>query len=266
MKKNYRLPGLYMVILCSFCLTGFCQVNEDSVMVANSEKWKVQQNKGLFGLSKPAFGNFTTLDVVKIDSPVIKKKTKDSSALGYEISGAGVDMDQSKFLTIKKTKSYKLRLATDTDTTEAVFAISSVSKEKRQTMLGKMLSRNDEGKDMLLSYDRNVAGIIVTGINSMQWEFFIGNFTSGSRQTEGRSFAAASISGGYLKNESDSLYMQIYSSFQADLILVNTGGEHVAALKFKQKPLHTWIRNDTEDSYRKAIAALFAVIIGIKDL
>jgi len=51
-----------------------------------------------------------------------------------------------------------------------------------------------------------------------------------------------------------------------DLILVNERGEHVAALNYKQKPLYTWIRKDIEDSYREAIAALFAVIIGIKDL
>ena len=152
----------------------------------------------MFGLSKPEFGNFTTLDVVKINSPVIKKKTKDSSALDYEISGEGADIDQSKFLTIEKTKAYKLRLATDADTTEAVFSISSVSKEKRQTLLGKMLGRNDEGKDRLLSYTRDVPGIIKTGIDSVQWEFFIENFTTnGSEATGGRFYAAPSISAGF---------------------------------------------------------------------
>jgi hypothetical protein len=60
--------------------------------------------------------------------------------------------------------------------------------------------------------------------------------------------------------------MQIYSSFSADLILVNTKGEHIAALEFRQKPLHTWIRNDIGEAYRRAIAALFAVVISIKDL
>ena len=247
MKKWYLF--LCISAFCFFYLPGLSQFNEDSVMLAHSEKWKVKANKGLFGLSKPDFGVFTTLDVVKIDSPVIKKKTKDSSYIGAEFSGEGIDMDQRKFMTIEKRKFYKLQLATNADTTEAVFSIASVSKEKRQTFLGKLLSKNDDGKDALLSYNRDVPGIIVTGVNSMQWEFLIVNFTSGSRQTESNPYPSASISGGYLKNDLDSLYMQIYSSFSADLVLVNKSRENLAALNFKQKPLYIWIRNDIEDSY-----------------
>lgn len=88
----------------SFSKSIFCQVNEDSVLLANSEKWNVKQNKGLFGLSKPAFGPYITLNVKKIDSPLTKKKTKDSSYTGAEISSTDADMDQSRFLTIEKTK------------------------------------------------------------------------------------------------------------------------------------------------------------------
>ncbi len=266
MKPKYFLNGFSIVIFCFFFLTGICQVNEDSILFARSEKWTVKQNKGLFGLSKPEFGNFTTIDVGKINSPVIKKKTKDGTALDYDISSAGVHIEQSKFLIIEKTKSYKLQLATNTDTTEAAFSISSISKEKRQTFMSKMLSKNNEGKDMTLSYDRDVQGIIIkTGIDSMQWEFFIENFTSASRATGGNYNSEVSISGGYLKNDRDSLCI-LYSSSPTDLILVNARGEHVAALKYKQKPLSIWIRNDIENSYQKAIAALFAVIIGIKDV
>jgi hypothetical protein len=256
---------LHIAILCFFYLPVFCQVNEDSVMIAKSEKWQVQQHKGLFGLSKPDFGSFTTTDVTRFDSTVTKKKTKDSSYAGWEISNEETDIDFSKFMTIEKTKFHRLQLATNADTIETVFSISSVSKEKRRTLLARMLSTHDKGKDVF-SYNRDVTGIIKTGIDSMHWKFFIGNFTSGSRITEGHSSAAASISEGYLKNETDSLYMQIYSSFSADIILVNTKGEHVAALEFKQKPLHIWIRNDIGNAYRKAIAALFAVVIAIKDL
>ena len=211
---------LHIATFCFFYLPVFCQVNEDSVMAAKSEKWQVKQHKGLFGLSKPDFGSFATLGVTRFDSTVTKKKTKDSSYTDAEISGEGIDIDLSKFMTIEKRKFYKLQLATNADTIEAVFSISSVSIEKRQTFLGKMLSKNDEGKDMLLSYNRNVKGIIKTGIDSMQWEFLIENFTSGSRVIGGNSSAAASISDGYLKNDNDSLYMQIYSSFSADLILI----------------------------------------------
>lgn len=234
-------------------------------MLAHSDKWKVKSNKGLFGLAKPDFGPYNTLEVVKVNSPVIKKKTKDSSYAGAEISREGTDMDFSKFLTIEKSKIYKLSLGTASNTTEAVFTISSVSHEKRQTFLSKMLSKNDEGKDEVLDYNRDVQGIITTGIDSSQWKFFIHNFVSGGRQTASHLSPFASLSDGYLKNVQDSLDMQIYSSLSADIVLVNQKGEHLAALAFKQKHPDIWIRNDIDQSYQLAIAALFAVIVSIKD-
>ncbi len=248
----------------SVCLHGICQGYEDSVMIAHSVPSKIEPKKGLFGLSKPSFGNFTTLSVSKMDSGFYKKKIKDSSSLDLELGNGENDMDHSKYMTIQKTKWYKLLLASDSGTTNITFAIASVSKEKRQTFLGKMLSKNDEGKDEVLNYSRDVPGFISVADNSASWEFLLGNFSSGSRAAGGF-MPGASISSGYLKNENDSLQMQIYSSFSADLVLVNQHGEHLAALKFTQKPLITWIRNDLDQSYRNAIAGLFAVIIAIKD-
>ena len=234
-------------------------------MIAHSEKWTVKQHKGLFGLAKPEFGLYNTLNVVKIDSPVVKKKTKDSSYAGAEISSSGTDVDLGKFLTIEKTKFYKLSLGTASNTVEAVFAIASVSHEKRQSFLGKMLSKNDEDKNAVLDYNRDVPGIIKPGNDSTTWIFFIENFTSGGRQTGSGFSPVASISGGYMKNDLDSLYMQIYSSFTADIVLINQKGEHLAALAFKQKHPDIWMRNDISQSYQQAIAALFAVFISIKD-
>lgn len=254
MKKNYLFSLSVILIQCLCCVNSFSQINQDDVLLANSDKWKVQQKKGLFGLSKPVFGDYTTLDIVKLDSGRMTKKTKDSSSLSFETSGhEGSDWDQSKFLTIKKNRIYKLLLASKVDTTKAIFSIASESKEKRQTFLGKMLSKNDEGKNEDLSFHRDIPGAIITGDNDISWQFFIGNFSGNY------------ISSGYLQNENDSLSMQLYSSFDANLVLVNTDGAHLAALKFKEKPFYTWIRNDLKPSYQKAIAALFAVIIGIKD-
>ena len=255
MKKNYLFPILFILINCLFCYNCFSQLNQDDTLLSNSDKWKVQPKKGLFGLSKPVFGDYVTLDIVKLDSGRTKQKTKDSSYLSLESSDQeGTDLDQSKFLTIKKNKVYKLRLASKADTTKAIFSIASESKEKRQTFLGKILSKNDDGKNEQLSYNRDVPGIIIT--DNIRWQFFIGDFS--------RDYIS-SISSGYLKNEKDSLRMQLYSSFDADLVLINTDGEHLAALKFKEKPLYIWIRHDLKNSYRQAIATLFAVIIGIKD-
>ncbi len=254
MKSNHLffLSVILIQFLC--CNNCFSQINQDDRLVSNSDKWKIHPKKSVFGLSKPVFGDYTTLDIVKLDSGHMKKKTKDSAFLSFELSGQeGSDWDQSKFLTIKKNKIYKLRLASKADTTKAIFSISSESVEKRQTFLGIILSKNDEGKNEVLNYNRDVPGAIITSDIDIQWQFFIGDF------------AGANISSGYLKNEKDSLTMQFYSSFNADLVLVNTDGTHFAALKFKVKPFYTWIRNNLKPHYQQAIAALFAVIIGIKD-
>ena len=265
MQRMFFPPLIVLAMLLYFSKISYSQVNEDSMMRANSEEWKVQPKKGLFGLSKPVFGNYITKEVSRLDSPIIRKRSRDSSSFDMEFSGSGNDMDISKYVTIKKTKWYKLLLAADSPTTSAVFSIASISKEKRQTFLGKILSKNDEGKNETLSYTRDVPGFIFTGDSSLAWEFFISNFTSGSGQNAGPFTVPASISSGYLKNENDSLFMQIYSSFSADMVLVNKNGEHLAALKFTRKPMIVRIRSDIDPSYRNAIAALFAVILAIKD-
>ena len=227
--------------------------------------YTVKQNKGIFGLSKPVFGNYSTLDVSRVDSAVFKKKTKDSSYSGVEFSGEGTDVDMSKFVTVEKKKFYKLSLSTSEDTATAIFAIASVSHEKKQTLLGKMLSKNDEDKDAVLDYNRDVPGIISTGNVAPRWSFFVENFTSGGRQTENNFSPLASMSGGYLKNDKDSFYLGVYSSFSADVVLINQQGEDVGALAFKQKRPEIWIRNDIDQSYQHAIAIFFAVILSIKD-
>src|SRR4051812_24576893 len=236
MKAQLSTSIFHMMLFCSICIQGLCQQNEDSLLLANSEKWKVKQNKGLFGLAKPQFGPYTTIDVGKANEPTIKKKIKEGSEFDAEISGEGTDMDVSKYLTINKTKSYKILLAEQADTIKATFAISSVSKEKRQTFLGKMLSKNDEGKDAVLSYNRDVAGVITTGANEKSWTVIINNYSSGSRITEENGYPYTSISGAYLKSDIDSLAVQTYSSFGADLILTNSKGEPLAALKYAQSP------------------------------
>jgi hypothetical protein len=68
-----------------------------------------------------------------------------------------------------------------------------------------------------------------------------------------------------MKSGMDSLYVEIYSSFTADIVLINQEGEHLAALAFKQKRPDMWIRNDISQSYQQAIATLFSVFLSVKD-
>ncbi|HNP21334.1 MAG TPA: hypothetical protein PKM63_09545 [Panacibacter sp.] len=263
--KTVNAILLMIVFIVPATLPAYSRQNPDSLLLAHSEQWTAKPNKGLFGLSKPQFGPYTTTAVIKLDSPVIKQKTKDSSFIGFESSTDGTDFDQSKYLTIKKSKFYKLSLSKENANADAVFAIASESQEKRQTLFGKLLSKNDEGKDEVLNYKRDIPGIIQTENDSVHWKFMLQDFTSGGQPTAYMPYPVASISGGYLKNNEDSLAMQLYSSFAADLVLINNKGEHVAALAFKQKKPDMWIRNDISESYQQAIATMFAVIISIKD-
>ena len=85
MKNNFILTGLNLIVFLFCYQPCFCQVNEDSVLLANSKKWSAKQNKGLFGLSKPDFGPYKTINVGKLDSAVIKNKTKISKSLDWEL-------------------------------------------------------------------------------------------------------------------------------------------------------------------------------------
>lgn len=61
--------------------------------------------------------------------------------------------------------------------------------------------------------------------------------------------------------------MKQHSFFDTDLVLTRNEGTHLAMIKLKlqQKPGYVLIRNDLSPSYRQEIAALFVVILGIKD-
>ncbi|MEO5908554.1 MAG: hypothetical protein ABIR50_07410, partial [Ginsengibacter sp.] len=108
MKKNCLFSISFILINCICYSNSFCQVNQDDSLLANSDKWKVQPKKSLLGLSRPVFGDYTTLDIVKLDSGLTKQKTKDSSYLSFEASGSeGSDWDFSKFLTIKRNRVFK---------------------------------------------------------------------------------------------------------------------------------------------------------------
>jgi hypothetical protein len=148
------------------------------------------------------------------------------------------------------------------DTMEAIFHIESRSKEKRQTVLGRLMSKEEAGKT-ILDYNRDVRGVITTENES--WEFFIDNFSPSGRRGSSNTYFSASISDGYLKNKKDSLVIRVSLSFDADIRLVDELGACPAALKFVQKPMFVWIQNGVEPSQRNAIAAFFAVVIALKN-
>jgi len=283
MKEKCFLCGL-LIVSSFFCHMAFSQKNKekfpDSALEANSEKWKVKQHRGLFGFAKPEFGPYATIEAQKLDSAVIRKITKDSSETGGSISREGWDWDISKFETVEKKKFYRIRVTKDEDTAELLFSIYSVAVEKNQTILGKMLSKNDEDKNATLSYKKNIAGILVTRFNPTPFRFFIEDFLS-TRQTSGNyAEGKAEITRGYVLTGEDSLFTEpimqtignpkdkFFLEWQKGIFVNDGKSIHIAALKFGdgQLPFCIWMRKDLENAHQQAIASLFALLIAVMNL
>ena len=128
MKFKFSIFYSFTTVFLFFRKVTFSQKNKekslDSTLEANSERWNVKQHRNLTGIAKPEFGIYTTLVAEKLDSPVTKKKTKDSS--GAEISYSDNGWDISKYQTVEKKKFYRMVLSREQDTTEIQFYIHSI--------------------------------------------------------------------------------------------------------------------------------------------
>ena len=284
MKKNCFYNVLFIAIFFLSYNICFSQKSKekplDSALEANSEKWKVKQHRPMFGIAKPSFGTYATIDAKKLDSPVIRRKTKDGSATEVSFSSEGWDLDISKFQTFEKKKAYMMKMATGEDTIEVVFAVHAISKEKSQTFAGKLLSKNDEGKDETLAYKKIISGIIVTGLDSTYSKFYLEDYLSTTQTTNNFSEKKSPITQGYILAANDSLFTEpimhsvgkpadkYFFEWQRGIFINNKNDTRIAALKFTdgQSPFYIWIRKDIESRLQQAIAAFFTVLIGTMDL
>jgi hypothetical protein len=258
----------------------FCQKNKqkqiDSVLEANSKKWKIKLHRGMFGMAKPEFGPYLTVSIKKLDSPVFKKKTKEGSYSGAIISSEGWDWDFGKYQSVEKRKAYQMLFAGESDTTKLVYSIYRISKEKTLTFLGELMSKDDEGKNITLGYKTNISGIILTSYDTVPWRFFIED--SFSREEETFVSGIIKTTSIYLVAGNDSLFtepiMQNFGNpgnkyfwqFQTGIYINTLEGTHIAALKFGtpgdiSNPFYAWIRNDAEPTRKEAIASVFALLI-----
>ncbi len=281
------IPGTAILFSTAllFCnKTSFCQKNKqkpmDSVLEANSEKWKVKLHRGMFGMAKPEFGPFTTIDLDKVDSPVLRKRTKEGSYTGASyFPSEGWDWDFSKYETVEKRKAYRMVLTGASDTAELLFSIYRISNEKNLTFFGELMSKNDEGKNMTLAYKTIVSGIGATSYDSLPWRFFLED--SFSRKEEAAFAQATRLTSGYIITTGDSLFTEpmlnhvgsregkFFVEWQTGVFINNTKNNHIAALKFGtpgdlSNPFLAWIRNDVAPSQQHAIASVFALLIGAK--
>jgi len=262
----------------------FCQKSKqrpiDTVLEAHSERWKVKLHRGMFGMAKPEFGPFSTSDLNKVDSPVLRKRTKEGSYTEASFSpGQGWDWDFSKYETVEKRKAYDMLVASESDTAELLFSIYRISHEKNLTFFGELMSKDDEGKNATLGYKTDISGIISTGNDSLPSRFFIED-SFGRR--ENVTFANVTrITRFFLITPDDSLFTEPIMSTvglpgskfswetQAGVLVKSAKGETAAAAKFGtpgdlSNPFYVWIRNDLEKSQRHAIASVLALLISAR--
>jgi len=262
----------------------FCQKSKqrpiDTVLEAHSERWKVKLHRGMFGMAKPEFGPFSTSDLNKVDSPVLRKRTKEGSYTEASFSpGQGWDWDFSKYETVEKRKAYDMLVASESDTAELLFSIYRISHEKNLTFFGELMSKDDEGKNATLGYKTDISGIISTGNDSLPSRFFIED-SFGRR--ENVTFANVTrITRFFLITQDDSLFTEPIMSTvglpgskfswetQAGVLVKSAKGETAAAAKFGtpgdlSNPFYVWIRNDLEKSQRHAIASVLALLISAR--
>ena len=212
-----------------------------------------------------------------MDSPVIRKTVKDS--LGTEVSFSGEGWDISKYETVEKKKFYKMVLGKESDTTELQFYVQTISAGKRQTVLGSMLSKSDEGKDVIFKYQKFISGFIFTGLTSTPAKFFIEDYVHKSQITNDMSAKNTPVTRGYILIGHDSLLtepvMQAFGNtnnkfffqWQKGIYMNDINGKHIAVLQFdNDQPFYIRIQKNLEAGYQAAVAAFFAVIIGAQGL
>ena len=245
----------------------------DSALEANSEKWKVKLHKG-FGKGRPEFGPFYTIEIKKLDSPVFRKTTKEGSYTGATITNSSWDWDFSKYEKVENKKVYRMTVGNGADTAEMIFSFYRISHDKQLTFFGELMSKDDEGKNMTLSYKKDISGIIASGIDSMPCRFFVEDTLS---RDEGP-LGSTAMTRAYLIRGNDSLYTEpimqqigkpggkYFWEWQKGVFVNNGNGNRIAALKFGtagdlSNPFYVWIRKDIEPAYQHAIASLFALLI-----
>jgi hypothetical protein len=257
MKRKILIFVIYLFLLNMFIGKTLSQSFEDSLMMAKCEKWNVVYKNGMLTLSQPGSAWVFTMNLSKLDSGKLKQKRKDSTDI--EFSGSG-GLNQSKYMTITRNRVYKLQMGTDTNSTAALFVVANQSNEKRQTFLGKLMSKNDEDENEVLSSESNVYGTIKRNNLATAWKFSLKNLSANHFGNSGLPFSLFYPAEGFLTSETDSLYLE-RASFKADAVLVNAEGHHVGAVKFRKKPFVIWVRKDIDNSLQDAAALFFGVMI-----
>ena len=232
-------------------------IDYDSVLRANSEPWPVNKNQKVMGFWSPDFGSYKTLAAEKLDTAVIKKRTKVGTDSYLDFAGSSVFFDQFKTVDYSKTKFCTLLLGTNTGSMRALFAISTERREAHRTIAGQLFGGSDEvgSNSQLLYYNRNVMGTIAT--DSIVWDFLVERYG-----TDGI------IGGGYMVHDTKEYLLEYrhHAWLDRDIILKGASGEIFASLVITSYQTSLFIRKDLDATTQNAIATLYAIIMSVKNI
>lgn len=229
----------------------------------NSEPWEVSKKSNPLGFGMPSFGPYSTILAEKMDSAVLRTKTKIGKETSIGLSdnlnvGAGnspLAFNQYKIVDLSKTKFGELRLANGSDTTRAVFAVGILQREARKTVLGHLFGKQDESSSSTIAYNRDIAGTITT--DTLDWEFNINGYDQ-----------SGFFRSGYLTLGQEEYLLEYKqgTGFKREAVLKTGSGEYVADLEFTFSDANLRIRKKLDPMTEQAIATFYAVLLSVKNV
>lgn len=254
-EKNIKLYWYCFSILILLLAGCDClkQIVLDETLVTNSQKWEAKRNGGILSMGKVQFGPYKTTSYTKLDS------TSKNKIVSGDFHGLHLSRHNQKK---EKRKVYTLNIAQDTITAKVLLHLWF------KTEISKAGLFNSNG-NQTLSDLKDAEGEIAILQNS--WLFNVESFGI-DPMNPNDIFAKTS---GYLIHNKDTLTISSVTEFtdkKAAFGGVLTKGikishhkQTIAALQLMGR-YYIWIENSIDNETKLAIAALFATILGSKDL
>lgn len=257
--KTYPLePVSYLLLVC--ILLTSCSVQKqipiDPDLSNNSEKWKAIVRNAVWGVARSSFGPFRMTAYEKLDSP--KLRTSSHKAISFHLFRREESFSHRKV--------YLLDVAGLSDTAYLLLFLWFRSKTSEPGFFSKKDSE-------VISATKDGYGEITTNKDTIPWQFRIETC-----DMSGRWRMEDKIKGvcGYLCYKQDTLFIDPVFTFtdskydhhwpgKKGVLLSDKNGKVLASLQLTDNN-YVWIKKDLPDKTQLAIASLFVVMLGTKDL
>jgi hypothetical protein len=133
--------------------------------------------------------------------------------------------------------------------------VGILQREARKTVLGHLFGDQNESSSSTIAYNRDVAGSITT--DTLAWEFNLNGYDQ-----------SGWFRSGYLALGQEEYLLEYKqgTGFKREAILKTGSGEYVASLDFSFSDTFLRIRKQLDPMTEQAIAALYAVLLSVKNV